>query len=175
MWVLTAAHCVAKIRPVSDVLNLRRVRVGAVDLNEDGGTTFRVERAVIHSHYSGSPWNQRYDIALLKIAADKTTDAQIAAQLKPIRILGDLPGDKLLAKKETVWVSGWGLTDARAYGALPLKPDNGLMHGSPVLLKTDLITFPQSRCTAIPEFRALIGPSVICAGSDIVGQRRLPG
>ncbi len=33
MWVLTAAHCVSKIRPASDVLSLRRVRVGASKLN----------------------------------------------------------------------------------------------------------------------------------------------
>lgn len=163
MWVVTAAHCVAAV-PVEKVLTLRRIRAGTRDLTS-GGATFRIERIVIHRNYVGAGSNRLFDIALLKIEADASTDATAASFMKPIRILGYLPADRPFVDNDPVRVTGWGYTDPRTPFQSKKNPDGSIMHLSPNLMEVDLVKLPQSVCNAVPGYLGLSGYSVICAGS----------
>jgi hypothetical protein len=163
MWVLTAAHCVANV-PADKFFTIRRIRAGTRNLAA-GGATFRIERVVIHQHYMGPSMSKLNDIALIRIAADASTDAEAATFMKAIRIPGDRPGDRPLTDLETVTVTGWGYTEPRLPFQSKRKPDGTIMHLSSALMSVDLTQFPRSSCAAIPAYRNLIAVSMICAGS----------
>ncbi|HEY5723741.1 MAG TPA: serine protease [Allosphingosinicella sp.] len=169
-WVITAAHCVAKIK--GNVADVRRIRLGTQTLAQ-GGTTYRIERVVIHKDYH--PDRKLHDIALIKVAADRETRPLPANRLKPIRLLGEKAGDRPLRPFDRASVLGWGLTSARASGARTKALDGSLNRGSPVLMTVDLSVFPQARCEAVPEYRGFLGKSVICAGSSQPGKDACTG
>ena len=169
-WVITAAHCVAKIK--GNVADVRRIRLGTQDLTK-GGTTYRIERVAIHKDYD--PARKKHDIALIKVAPDRETRPLPANRLKPIRLLGEKAGDRPLTAFDRVSVLGWGLTSARASGAQIKALDGSVNRGSPVLMTLDLSVFPQARCEAVPEYRGFLGKGVICAGSNQAGKDACTG
>ena len=169
-WVITAAHCVARIK--GNVADVRRIRLGTQDLTR-GGTTYRIDRVVIHKDYH--PDRKLHDIALIKVAPDPETMPLPANRLKPIRLLGEKAGDRPLRPFDRVSVLGWGLTSARASGARSKALDGSLNRGSPVLMTVDLSVFPQARCEAVPEYRGFLGKGVICAGSNQAGKDSCTG
>jgi secreted trypsin-like serine protease len=169
-WVITAAHCVAKIK--GNVADVRRIRLGTQDLTQ-GGTTYRIDRVVIHKDYT--PEGKRHDIALIKVVPDRQTRPLPANRLKPIRLLGDKAGDRPLRDFDRVSVLGWGLTSARASGARSKALDGSVNRGSPVLMTVDLSVMPQARCAAVPDYRGFLGKGVICAGSNQPGKDACTG
>ena len=169
-WVVTAAHCVAKIK--GNVADVRRIKLGTQDLTR-GGTTYRIERVAIHKDYD--PDRKIHDIALIKVAADRLTKPLPVNRLKAIRLLGEKAGDRQLTDFDRVSVLGWGLTSARASGARTKALDGSLLRGSPVLMQVDLSVYPQARCEAVPEYRDFLGKGVICAGSSQPGKDACTG
>ena len=161
-WIVTAAHCVVLHVAGDDVRQLRRVRVGTQDLTT-GGTTYRIERVVIHKDYDDA--RHRHDIALVHIAPDGETDLQAARRMQPIRLLDEQRGDRKLEPADEVSVTGWGWTSVRDEKSPRLFGRDGrLMHGSVALLEVDLQVYSPSVCELIPEYRGMAG--MICAGSD---------
>lgn len=158
-WVLTAAHCVLNV--TGDVLTARRVRVGTQDLSQ-GGTTYRIERAVVHKDYDDI--KKQHDIALLKIAPDGATHRPVAG-LRSIRILGRQPGDRPLTAFDRVAVTGWGLTGARDANGRALAV-GGVLRASAALMQVDVTVFPPSQCEKVADYQGFMGSGVICAGSD---------
>ena len=169
-WVVTAAHCVAKIK--GSVADVRRIRLGTQDLTK-GGTTYRIDRVVIHKDYT--PEGKKNDIALIKVAPDRQTRPLAANRLKPIRILGEKTGDRALTAFDRVSVLGWGLTSPRASGERTKSLDGSVNRGSPVLMQVDLSVYPQARCESVPEYRGFLGKGVICAGSRVAGKDSCTG
>lgn len=168
MWVVTAAHC---FNNVAEPLKDRRVRLGTQDLST-GGTTYRIERVVIHKGYDSSA--KQHDIALVRIAPDSSTRPDVTAKLVAIRILGDKAGDRPLSDYDRVSVTGWGLTGARAadaHGALGREGE--VLHASAALMQVDLSNIPQSKCET--EYKGFLGAGVICAGSNTPGKDSCTG
>jgi secreted trypsin-like serine protease len=162
-WVLTAAHCVANVD--GDVLALRRVQLGTQDLSQ-GGTTYRIERLVIHKDYAED--TKQHDIALLKIAPDANTRPQPTARLRAIRVLGERQGDRPLAPGDRVSVTGWGWTSERA-GDSTKGRGGVLLRGSRALMQVDLTVFPRPTCEVDADYKSFMGAAVICAGSGAAG------
>lgn len=99
-WVLTAAHCINRKR----IENGYRVRLGAQDLREEGGVTYRIDRMVRHARYDEE--SKVNDIALVHLAADQQTDRLKGGRISTIRLYD---GPELGAGVE-VSVVGWGQT-----------------------------------------------------------------
>lgn len=166
LWVLTAAHCINDVSPFS-LLTYWRVRVGATDLAlpTGTGTSYKVVRVIHNNKYVGFGNEMGNDIALIKIAADASTNLPLAAAaLKSIRILGDMPGDLPLANMEKVKVSGWGTTQRRVVGDPAfITAANGtheVRHGSARLLEAEVTNVDISVCmTADAGFNELITKS----------------
>jgi len=162
-WILTAAHCVVLRHAGDDVRQLRRIRLGTQDLNH-GGTTFRIERVVIHKDYDDEV--HQHDLALIHVAADAATDRRAIALLRPVRLLGSKTSDPVLLPYKRVAVTGWGATSVREADASPLRGEDGqLIHDSPILMQAELTVLPQAKCEAIADFKGMLG-GMICAGSS---------
>lgn len=168
MWALTAAHCLLGVP--GNLFTARRVRGGTRNLTY-GGTTFRIETAVLNDGYWGDEdkKDKRNDIALLKLAADASTNAQIAATLQPIRIMDVSQGDTPLQVPDTFRITGWGVTSPREAGA-NLGPNDEFLHSSSRLRQVVMNFVPQQDCALVPEYSRTLGPQMICGGSSI-GQR----
>lgn len=167
MWVITAAHCLASVEnPLQD----RRVRLGTQDLSV-GGATYRIERVVIHARYRNTAGGD--DIALLRIAPDSAANPASNVTAVAIRILGDSPGDRPLAERDSVSVTGWGVTSARRSGE-QRAIDGSVPRASAALLQVDLLNLAKAKCEARYE-KAYLGPGVICAGSNSPGKDSCTG
>lgn len=99
-WVLTAAHCINRKR----IENGYRVRLGAQDLREEGGVTYRIDRMVRHARYDDE--SKENDIALVHLAADQLTDKSKGGRISTIKLYN---GPELGAGV-AVSVVGWGQT-----------------------------------------------------------------
>lgn len=168
MWALTAAHCLLGVP--GNLFTARRVRGGTRNLTY-GGTTFRIETAVLNDGYWGNEIanDKRNDIALLKLAADASTDAQIAATLQPIRIMDVSQGDTALKVPDTFKITGWGVTSPREAGS-NFGLNDEILHSSSRLRQVEMDFVPQADCAQVPEYQDTLGPQMICGGSNI-GQR----
>lgn len=88
-WVLSAAHCLVKYSA-----STIKVVVGANHLSS-GGTTYSIERTVIHPDYT----SKGYDIALMKTISSISFNSNVA----PINLPSSATGGGV-----TAVVSGWG-------------------------------------------------------------------
>lgn len=164
IWVLTAAHCVTVLE--TNPLNWRRVRLGTQDL-KSGGKTYAIERVAIHSSYGAA---RAHDIALIRLSGTLPTTA------KAIRLLLDKPGDRPLAPRNRLSVTGWGMTAISTAGATLRARDGSLLRGSPVLMQVELQAFPDSQCSIFDSYRAAIASGgALCAGSPTEGKDACPG
>ena len=105
-WVLTAAHCINRKR----IENGYRVRLGAQDLRDEGGVTYRIDRMVRHARYDEE--SKENDIALVHLSADEQTDRLKGGRISTIRLYD---GPELGAGVE-VSVVGWGQTGQGSAG-----------------------------------------------------------
>jgi hypothetical protein len=151
-WVLTAAHCV-----YPEMVNRFKIRLGGRDLARDDGVSFDIDRVVIHPRWNPKEGHhQFYDIALLRIVADKPqlrpgVDPTRPPTYAPIPIhRGPAP-----AEGQAVRASGWGKTH-----------DVTLDRVSAVLLEAELNVVGRPRCAATPGYgTTFIHSDVVCAGS----------
>ena len=118
-WVLTAAHCITQDK----VDKGYRVRLGARNLADGDGVTYRIDRMVRHSGYDAK--RHLNDIALVHIVADAETDESRAGRIATIRLY---EGEQL-ADGTAVSATGWGKTAAGSSG-----------RSSAQLLQVDLVT-----------------------------------
>lgn len=135
-WVLTAAHCITQ-----GMVNAGyRVRLGAEDISQDGGISYRIDRIVRHSGYAAvrhpdapaapvpPPNMYANDIALVHIVDDGPPRPRDPQQIRPIELYSGPP----LKSGTQVTASGWGKTRpvaAHAPNAILLKVDLQLMDG----------------------------------------------
>lgn len=142
-WVLTAAHCVTH----TSLEHGRRIRLGTLDLVNQPGVTFRIDRVVRHSGYD--PQTKANDIALIHFAADAQTDLSRKARMMPIRLYGTAEGEEPIEAGVAVTATGWGTTE------------DG--HPSPTLLQVDLETVD---CASATELSRATFDSQLCAAAD---------
>ena len=146
-WVLTAAHCINRKR----IENGYRVRLGAQDLRDEGGVTYRIDRMVRHARYDEE--SKENDIALVHLSADEQTDRLKGGRISTIRLYD---GPELGAGVE-VSVVGWGQTGQGSAGRY-----------SGELLEVGLKTVP---CE--PALGGTTTGDMICAGC--AGEGRVQG
>jgi secreted trypsin-like serine protease len=166
MWALTAAHCVLGVP--GNLFTRRRVRGATLNL-ESGGTTFRIERAIVHAGYFGDldDEDKRNDIALLKLEADGQTSASLAAQLVAIRVLDVGEGDGALHVPDTLIVTGWGVTSPHDPDEHVTGLNGALLHSSSRLKQAEMAFVTSQDCALVPEYHSTLGPQMICGDSSI--------
>lgn len=154
-WILTAAHCLTKV--AGNPLETRFVRMGTNNL-AFAGSIYQIERAVIHEGYDESVAPPPNDIALIRV------DGEVIA--KPIRLLGDQPGDAPVAAGDNLRVTGWGYRKAVADGVRSAAPNPP----SPELYQVNLT--PTARGCEIPSGYA---DRMICAEAFKAGEDSCSG
>lgn len=144
-WVLTAGHCVDEVNAPGGVVETRRVRLGSQSLLPNaGGTSYRIERAVLNKDYNHD--TLVYDIALLHIVPDEKSARLSAARIVPIRPIGS--ADRPVEPDDDVSATGWGATSAkRAGGAMALAADGTVERMSPTLKELGLTVREYSACS----------------------------
>lgn len=149
-WVLTAAHCV-----YADMVKVGfRIRVGARDISRDEGTSYAIDRIVIHPGWDQKKSMYVDDIALIRIVADRPQAGAAstgAVSVAPIPIhRGPAPRDG-----ESVRGSGWGKTH-------DVEHDKR----SALLLQVDMNVLGETKCAALPGYGAQkIHSRVLCAAA----------
>lgn len=155
-WVLTAAHCIDR----DDFAGNRRVRLGTQDLAQ-GGTTFAVDRVIVHKGFRKErPYPD--DIALLHVVADAGTVR--GPSFAAIRLLGDLPGDRAIGPFDRLRVTGWGLTGARDAVPGQRARDGTVNRASSVLMQVEQVP-QEAACAKVPDYAGRSPATTICAGS----------
>ncbi|XP_017890039.2 uncharacterized protein LOC108630945 [Ceratina calcarata] len=124
-YVLTAAHCI-KGKDMPSTWRLESVRLGEYDTSSDRDciqdgedsvicaddpVTIGIEEQITHENYRPTARDQRYDIALLRLARDVV----FTNYIKPIC----LPPSSVIGKK--VFVAGWGKTENGSSSNVKLK------------------------------------------------------
>lgn len=122
-WVLTAAHCVSQ----AQVDKGYRVRLGTLDISNNGGITYRIDRMVRNGAYNEQ--THANDIELLHLIADDKTVGQKVRKIAPIRLYGSSDADRPIGIDVPVSVTGWGKTS---------EGDSGRY--SPILMSVDVAT-----------------------------------
>jgi secreted trypsin-like serine protease len=113
--VVTAAHCVANKADfdgtaILTVPRVRRVRLGTLDLCDGCGSTYKIVGVAVHAGYDPHGKVNTDDIALLRIAADESTDPY--TKPSPI-VLGTAP----IGHRDALLLYGWGFThQSSAFG-----------------------------------------------------------
>jgi len=174
-WVLTAAHCINQ----ELVDKGYRVRLGATDLSTSPGTSFRIERIVVHAGYNKD--TDENDIALIHLAPDAQTNMRKAGPIETLPLHGSSPTDYPLLEsplyddhmmppgrvthhsdphgpiEDTQYVSayGWGNTQPGPNGKT-----------SAILIQVGLDLLPLDVCEASPGYAGLIHPTNLCASRD---------
>jgi trypsin len=166
MWALTAAHCVLDVP--GNLFTRRRVRGATLSLIS-GGTTFRIERAIVNAGYFGDidDEDKRNDIALLKLKADAQTSAPAAAGLVAIRILDVDAGDAPLHVPDTLVATGWGVTSPHDPDEHVTGLNGAVLHSSSRLKQAEMAFVTSQDCARVPEYHSTLGPQVICGDSSI--------
>lgn len=156
-YVLTAAHCI-KGKGLPKTWHLESVRLGeyntATDRDcipdnvgeicvEDPPLTVRIAEQIVHEDYAPLSNDQRYDIALLRLAEDVT----FTNYIKPIC----LPVSSNLSQKLTV--AGWGSTENRRESDVKLKVSLPLVD-----MRQCSVTYQRSGVT--------LGEGQLCAGGQ---------
>lgn len=156
--VLTAAHCVAKEpfagRARQNVFKARRVKVATQNLRF-GGTTYAIESVVVHRRYV--PGETANDIALLKLRADSSTVAGIAAKARTIPLATRAVG----ANSDVSWF-GWGVTEEVA-GANTRLTSAGGAQRTPAELRTGVMKIlDRKKCRGRPGY-SKVDDNMLCA------------
>nr|XP_046465268.1 trypsin beta-like [Neodiprion pinetum] len=113
-WVVTAAHCIARV-----AVNETLIRAGSDDIdNDEGAVWYSVSRTVIHNEFNGIEWAMTHDIAMLMTASNIVFGPTVAPI--PVRTKSPRPstlalvsgfgvvaeGDETMSKKmRQVWVT----------------------------------------------------------------------
>lgn len=165
-WVVTAAHCVDDAFVADGAVTYRRVRLGTQSLLPNtGGTTYRIERAVVHRDFN--PATLANDIALVRIAPDAKTVKLGRGQAAVIPMIGhtDTPvtpngqgGTGLVS------TTGWGGLSARRIGQSAELAANGKgrQHMSYELMQLEQRAVDLSACTG--SGREVYGPAIKTGG-----------
>lgn len=136
-WVLTAAHCINKER----IKNRHRVRLGAMNLENESGVTFLIDRMVRHGGYvDGKHPN---DIALVHLKADEQTDHNNHWPIQPIALYDGEP----LGPTVQVTVTGWGQDQSKRY-----------------VPELQLANITTSDCNDTPAYAGQTDKAMLCAG-----------
>jgi secreted trypsin-like serine protease len=162
-WIVTAGHCVTGVN--GGVLANRRVRLGSISLLPDGGsTTYRIERVVIHNHFTED--RLTHDIALIRIVPDSATRKIDPRRAVPIQPVGAKAGIRPLAEDDPLLATGWGATGAKRVGAPEARGVNGLQRMSPTLKELDLSIAPDNACTDIGAYaEAMATGGALCVSA----------
>ncbi|KAM3602158.1 uncharacterized protein V6R79_025216 [Siganus canaliculatus] len=155
IWVVTAAHCVAKAK-----IDNRSffVRVGEHDVNSDEGP--ERDHLVVEDilparyNYNRSPYN--HDIALLKLASP----VELSNQRRPICLGPQEFSEKLLRESKTSLVSGWGHIRFQGLSA-------------PRLQKLEIEYIERTDCTQSSKFK--VTQNMFCAGFENMGKDACQG
>ena len=99
---------------------------------------------------------------MLHIVADARTVP--GTRFGPIRLLGDLPGDRAIGAFDRPRVTGWGLTGARDAVAGPLARDGTVNGASAVLMQVEQVP-QEAACGGVPDHAARSPATTICARS----------
>ncbi len=145
-WVLTAAHCIDQQK----VDKGYRVRLGTIDIDDNSGVTYRIDRMVMHGRYDAE--RHLNDIALVHFVADQLTDPSKAGPIARIRLYGTNIAEGPIGPDVPVTVSGWGRTSEGDKAEL-----------SSTLLEADLTTL---ECNSVPDYRGHITAFMLCAGAS---------
>ncbi|NXN94626.1 ACRO protein, partial [Rhinopomastus cyanomelas] len=140
-WVLTAAHCFTKYRPLSTW----RVKVGATHLTQPVSET-QVrwsKRVILHEDYDNI--TERNDIALMELNQPVRCGYYVQQACVPDASLS-------LAQLGTCYVSGWGSTKAKSASS-PLLLQEAQVH----LISLDL-------CNSTQWYQGVLFSTNICAG-----------
>lgn len=160
-YILTAAHCVAKLSPDD-----RQVRLGTLDI-ATGGSNFPIVSMVIHSDYGKSPGNA--DIALLRIRTDSRLDALVRKGL--LDKIDLAPANERLPDGTPVMITGWGFTGAAESGnATTRDRDGNTQRNARYLIKVAMTTRPASDCLKFAKLRNFSAADIICAKSIKEGE-----
>jgi len=110
-WVLTAGHCVKSIFGTGKPDQFT-VKLGVFNNernDEPGEQVLRISEVRVHPKFSGSIFDPRYDVALLKLEKAVEFDDHISPVCLPAALNADLP-----AAGTATFVTGWGNTEAEA-------------------------------------------------------------
>ncbi|KAM7349906.1 trypsin-1 [Cochliomyia hominivorax] len=147
VWILTAAHCVAKAKP-----NQINIQYGSIELDQNSTDVANVSKIFVHEGYE--PSNQYiHDIALLRLD-------------KPINVGKEFVGIRLpelnatVNSKMPVTLIGWGLN---ATGGVVQQ----------FLQKVDLETFDDDECSR--RHGVEMHSTTICAGVPEGGKGQCSG
>jgi secreted trypsin-like serine protease len=135
-WVVTAAHCVDN--------GVKETQIVIFANSENllmGGTRFLVEKIVIHKKWNRSTGNN--DIALLHV--NVPLGKNIGSVIAPNR-------EKNIAPKTPVWITGWGITEARASGT-------NLLQG------VEILYIHPMTCAKEESYGSQFTVNMICAGA----------
>jgi len=134
-WVITAAHCVHK-----DSASKIQI-VGGSNRLDQGGTTYFVDRIVVHEKWDAD--TQEYDVALLHLERPFTGRA--------IAVITPADAGRLAAPGVLGIVAGWGLT---AEGG---RVSNALRHVTVQLVSN-------KDCNGLASYGGAITDLMMCAG-----------
>lgn len=140
-WVLTAAHCIDQAK----VAKGYRVRLGAAKLDNDEGTTYRIDRMVRHADWDKP--SHRFDIALVHFVADEETVAGNAGEVGTIELYEGPP----LRPGIRVYATGWG----------QIEPGKNKGYQG-ALSQVDLITVD---CASYPHYQGKTDGNMLCAAA----------
>lgn len=137
-WVLTAAHCINAER----IKNGYRVRLGVLDLKQETGVTYLIDRMVRHAGYDKE--KHLNDIALVHLKADALTDHNDHRRIATIALYDGKP----LQAGVDVTVTGWGYDEHNRYVRN--------------LQQVDVVT---SNCADSPDLRDVTTDAMLCAAA----------
>nr|XP_061797532.1 transmembrane protease serine 13-like [Nerophis lumbriciformis] len=139
-FVLTAAHCFPRSRPLMLIPENWRVYAGVLSL-DNLPAPFLVEKIISHENYDEVTANQ--DIALLKLAAPVKFDDDVHPACLPVH------GQKF-PHGTTCWTSGFGDTETTA--------------GSNELLEVTVDIIGMEVCSSPKVYGKSVTNNMICAG-----------
>lgn len=143
--VVTAAHCVANKddfdgEDILTVPRVRRVRLGTLDLCDGCGSTYKIVEVAVHAGYDPHGKVNTDDIALLRIAPDKSTDLE--TKPSPI-VLGTAP----IGQRDALLLYGWGFThQSSAFGGNDAVDLQGNVQLTPKTLQFGLVQKDPKDC-----------------------------
>jgi secreted trypsin-like serine protease len=128
-WVLTAAHCIDAPTPAGArrpdrtlkrvVANEFRVRLGSDNIASRPGSTFEMQRVIIHRRYDKA--SLANDIALIQIDRGRPSGIIQSWEAEPIALNFPPPMGGALGPFHPFRASGWGMTSAAERGSAQLK------------------------------------------------------
>jgi len=136
-WVVTAAHCLRRLQ--TQIVYGTHYKSGA-----EGGKRCSVRRTIPHPKYNQT--TIEYDVALLELACNVTTDRKTAFATLATKSMRDLRQSNGLI----VWTAGWGRDESET--------------GTERLMHTNLTTVDSTRCQQSTS--TAIDSTMLCAYSS---------